>query len=141
MTDEQIIKALERCGETPKCKECPYGKKCKDLPKDTLDLIKRQKAEIAGLIAGQETLQKCIAEKDAEIEKLNKEVDRLSQVIMYHDGQVVDAIKEFADKVFEGVAVYKFENKAYNYKEGFTDAVIWYTDVIDNLVEEMVGDE
>jgi hypothetical protein len=36
--------------------------------------------------------------KQAEIERLNKEVDRLSQVVLYHDGQMVDTIKEFAER-------------------------------------------
>lgn len=33
-------------------------------------------------------------EKDAEIERLNKEVDRLSQVVQYHDGHISDAQKD-----------------------------------------------
>ena len=52
MTDNETIKALECCGETPKCRECPYSQKCKYLLKDTIDLIRRQKAEIEELRKG-----------------------------------------------------------------------------------------
>ena len=54
MTDNKIIKALECCAEHPNCKNCPYVDKigCVNLiSKDSLDLIKRQKAEIARLQA------------------------------------------------------------------------------------------
>ncbi len=52
MTDNEIIKALECCGEEDKCKECPYYNKgnfkCLNYKffKDLLDLINRQKAEV-----------------------------------------------------------------------------------------------
>lgn len=48
-----------------------------------------------------EEVAKCaielVNEQNKEIEKLNKEVDRLSQCVMSHDGQVYDAIKNFAE--------------------------------------------
>ena len=99
MTDEQIIMGLKCCylGEAD-CKECPFDtfEDCNDvlMAKYVIDLIDRQQAEI---------------------ERLNKEVDRLSQCVMYHDGQIADAIKEFAERL-----------KAY-----FED------EFIDNLVKEM----
>jgi hypothetical protein len=37
-----------------------------------------------------------IKRRQAEIERLNKEVDRLSQIVLFHDGDVADAVKEFA---------------------------------------------
>lgn len=39
-----------------------------------------------------------VEDKDAEIERLNKEVDRLSQVVLYNDGVIVDIIKEFSQR-------------------------------------------
>lgn len=45
----------------------------------------------------EKTLQ-IVEAKQVEIERLNKEVDRLSQVVLYHDGQMVDIIKEFAER-------------------------------------------
>ena len=55
MTDNEIIKALECCGSKGLlsfCDDCPYceGGWCiNKMPKDTLDLINRQKAEIERL--------------------------------------------------------------------------------------------
>ncbi len=41
---------------------------------------------------------KKLVEQGAEIKSLNKEVDRLSQVVLYYDGQMVDTINEFAER-------------------------------------------
>ena len=49
-----------------------------------------------------------INRKQAEIERLNKEVDRLSQVVLYNDGvtemKITEAVKEFAE-ILKGDAV------------------------------------
>lgn len=74
-TDNEIIKALECCCIS-ECDECPYDEQtaCVEIMKEgTLALINRQKAMIDGLIAGQETLQKALCDKNAEIERLNNE--------------------------------------------------------------------
>ncbi len=34
-----------------------------------------------------------------EFERLSKEVDRLSQCVLYHDGHIADAIKEFVERL------------------------------------------
>lgn len=47
------------------------------LIKNTLDLINHLQAEKEALIAGQETLQKSLAEKNAEIEELKLENEEL----------------------------------------------------------------
>ena len=61
-----------------------------------LQSMERQQAEI-------DKLQHKIMSCNTEIERLNKENDRLSQCVMYHDGQIVDAkseaIKEFAERL------------------------------------------
>lgn len=55
MTDEQIIKAVDVCGEPDTCRGCPYhelyisGCVCA-LMKDVFDLINRQRAEIERLL-------------------------------------------------------------------------------------------
>ena len=101
MTDAEIIKALECCSNCGlfKCRQCPKNnedEKCMyRLSKDALDLINRQKTEIdilirkkealqdevcrlqemnEALIAGQETLQRYIAEQNEEIDRLKKEM-------------------------------------------------------------------
>lgn len=80
MTDKEIVKALECCGnsisEGNKCFKCPmcdepYG--CsKVLCSQAVDLINRLQDEREALINGQETLQKTIVEQKAEIERLQK---------------------------------------------------------------------
>ena len=55
MTDEQIVKALEYCVDTPpKCEECAYkdffGLGCiRQKERDAIFLIRRQRAEIENL--------------------------------------------------------------------------------------------
>ena len=80
MTDNEIKKALEHCTNNGDCKKCTinphkgnYGF-CTSLAiKAALELINRLEADKEALIAGQETLQKSLAEKNAEIERLQKE--------------------------------------------------------------------
>lgn len=73
MTEEQIVKALERCGNIvdSTCKQCEYhdtyNASCVvRLMRDALDLINHKNEQIEALISGQESLQKLMAEKDAE---------------------------------------------------------------------------
>ena len=86
MTDNEIIKALGwlifNFPRQEKLKD-DSDKLCNCINlycQNAIDLINRQKAEI---------------------ERLEKEVDRLSQCVLYHDGHIADDIKEFADMVFE----------------------------------------
>ena len=80
MTDSEIIKALECCGENKTlCGECLYRKspvECcsSDLLKDVIALINRQKSEIDILIRKKESLRDEIAEQQAEIERLKKDL-------------------------------------------------------------------
>lgn len=59
--------------------------KCHRVPYDGCDL----ECPVFGL--EYEDLAKKLFEK-------NEEVDRLSQVVLYHDGQIVDTIKDFAER-------------------------------------------
>ena len=96
LADEDIIKALECCTTKGKsCKDCPAFEgvdrsDCKKFFLGAFDLIARQKAEIEALIAGQETLQKYIAEKNAEIERLRDVNIRLTKA---------EAINEYVDRL------------------------------------------
>ncbi len=79
----------------------------------TLEITERQAEQIEELIAGQETLQKCIAEKDKQIKYLIKQRDRAfleSRRIVRRNGELRDeinankkskaeAIKEFAKRL------------------------------------------
>ncbi len=148
MTDNEIIKALECCiniGERG-CTDCPaYDTKiddCVGIPwKSILDIINRLQAENDKLAKDWSdiTIEKDelfdIAEKQkAEIERLNKEIDRLSQIILYHPGQMADAIKDFAERLKAKEAIHFCKcGEPFVYTDLFNGE-------IDNLVKEMVGD-
>jgi cytidylate kinase len=87
---------------------------------------------IDAAIAGQETLQKCIAEKDAEIERLNELVvyNASCATRLHKDlfNAKAEAIKEFAERLKEKAERYDDEEFYVNDED------------IDNLVQEMVGD-
>ena len=91
MTDNEIIKALEKCSyhQTMRaCFKCPLenNEDCKDnLQKYALDLINRQKAEI-------ERLTICRKE---EVEKLMSATDKVIAEAK------TKAINEFADKLLD----------------------------------------
>ena len=106
-TDDEIVKAMWCCSDTG-CEECPINNKsimcATRLMEHALDLINRQKAEI---------------------ERLNKEVDRLSQCVLYHEGQIIDAVEEFAERLKESC----FGNPYLD------DDVL--NELTDNLVKEM----
>lgn len=102
MNDEQIVLNLE---EMAGFKSLNLG--CRNVLHNAIALINRQKAEmekalatIDGLINGQETLQKYIAEKDAEIERLKNENFCLGNerdaLLGVMDTAVSEAVKEFA---------------------------------------------
>lgn len=120
MTDEQIIKALECCGEESDCKHCPYYVNerytCgKYFNKNVLDLINRQKEEIEALVAGQETLQKNLAKAIKS-----------------------EAKKEFAEELIYKIVntPTKFESTYYMYREG----IAFRQNEIIDIIKEMAGD-
>ena len=75
MTDKEIIRALECCSsdEAMICEECPLNEECYNdelpLAELALDIINRQQEQLEAAANGQETLQKALAEKNAEIER------------------------------------------------------------------------
>ena len=88
MTDEQVIKALEQCGNiiVSSCKDCPlhekYNANCvRELTKESLDLINRQQAEIDDLKAEIEKRCKAwsedIYDKIKVIHEQNEQLDDL----------------------------------------------------------------
>ena len=70
-----------------------------------------------------------INRQKAEIERLQKEVDRLSQIVLHHPGQVDDAIKEFAEKAKDVIL-----------GDYWGDDCWWFEKALEDLVKEMVGD-
>ena len=85
MTDAEIIKALECCQQNTVCVECPMWKKGQNCIEKmcgyALDLINRLQSQKEALIAGQETLQKALAEKIAEIERLNNHIPDVTKMV------------------------------------------------------------
>lgn len=122
MTDEQIVKALECCGNMNECKkECPLDDlggidKCiHTLMLNALDLIKRQQAEI---------------EKLNKVKVFNFTVSGTEEIIpilFNHEKEMKnEAVKEFAERLKDKSEHFDLE------KENFVSETN-----IDNLVKEM----
>lgn len=129
MTDNEIIKALEGCGnwESDKtCDECPantYGFGCAHkMAKHSLDLINRQKTEIERL--------KCALHK--YIDK-----DDIKEIEMYEAlaETRVNAIKEFAERLTNRIC--ENVNRSLDNPDGNNYYPIDVYKDIDNLVKEM----
>lgn len=98
-TDEEVIKALECCTTSADCEECPYYAHpvCNVArSKDALDLINRQRAEIADLTDENKGLKETNDHLSGEYIALMKEKDNLIRT--YAECQA-EAIKEFAEKL------------------------------------------
>ena len=131
ITDNDIIKALECCSKNHFCGECPNYHRCCDgdatiMIRSALDLINRQKAEI---------------------ERLNKEVDRLYQCVLYHNGQIVDTVNEFADRFIQedGYNNHTFDDCASilvpeEYRKGREEKTEEVWKLVERIKKEMVGD-
>lgn len=142
LTDAEIIKAQKLCGCTPDCGWCPYydpkkehNEKCYDRKnKDFDDHINRLQADKEALIAGQETLQKALSEKIAEVEKLKLDNEVLGSELSRY-GEVcpkirTEAIKELAERLKDRIP--RFGITLYTTQTIF--------EVINNLVKEMAGE-
>ena len=143
MTDNDIIKALECCGnwESAKsCEDCPaniYGFGCaQKMAKHTLDLINRQKAEIERLTkAGKEAVN-CFTRMETLYKIKCKELEIAKS----------EAIKEFAERFKDiikepfscGFDILKPPREALH---DYNADVRYYLNYrLNNLVKEMVGD-
>ena len=131
MTDNEIIKALECCGDPYSiCAECPikddHG--CNEqLANYALDIIKRQQAEIERLESA----------NDKKFNQWNMLAEKTKQhyADLYNEAKDIlksEAVKEFAERLKE-----KSFKTIRNY--GLTKDVVEVCD-IDNLVKEMVGE-
>ena len=85
MTDAEIIKALECCGEHKRlCNECSYRytlpERCDiDMFHDAVALINRQKAEIDILIRKKDTLRDEVESLREENKQIKEDIERLLQ--------------------------------------------------------------
>jgi hypothetical protein len=80
LSKEEIVKSLECCRYGGRCSECAGFEipNCQALVNENAISLINELAE--------------------NNERLNKEVDRLSQVVLYNDGVMVDIIREFSQR-------------------------------------------
>lgn len=126
MTDNEIVKALECCGENSDCEKCPYFKNrhhlCgKSFNTDVLGLINRQKEKNERLQANYLSMQETLSKISLGIEEAKSE-----------------AVKEFAEElIFKIVNTpTKFESTYYMYRDG----IAFRQNEIIDIIKEMVGD-
>jgi hypothetical protein len=137
VNDNEIVKALECCmgmieGE---CEECPMCNKeyCKDaLMGYSRNLINRLQADQEALINGQESLQKYIADLQAEIERLQGVIDSFTDIGKLYSEIKSEARKEFAERLKEDFDTYPDEEEL---------MALYMINLIDNLLAEMNGKE
>lgn len=153
MIEKETIKGLECCTDEwyENCNECPYSidtVSCErmKLLEDSLNLINHKQELLEAVIAGQETLQKALAEKDKEIKRLKNNVfcsvvidegkmrnivnEKVAEFELDIESIKSEAIKEFAERL-------KAEQSFYDGQE----TRIYLTEKdLDNLVKEMIGE-
>lgn len=136
LTDEEIIEALEFCVKARCSKDCSYknigNANCiKNIMKDSLDLINRQKAEIEKLKEENKNYQELLThEKGANI-ALRVMYDKVSKNIKTAKSE---AYKEFAKKLKARTAV-----TAHGFGDDRYDLI--NDDFIEKILKEMVGEE
>lgn len=106
------------------------------------NLITRQQAEIEALIAGQETLQKYIAQQQARIDEFMKETavtTLIDDAVVYTP--TLEDYNKFKKK-FKSEAVKEFVErlKYVWWDNGYESPDVDFDDFIDNLVKEIVGE-
>ncbi len=108
-------------------------KKCIE---EVFEKFEQQKAEKEALIAGQETLQKALAEKNAEVERLYSIINEIGTGIANIEKILPDMRKEIKTEAIKEL-LDKIEKQAIPNE----DDMYWVElDDIYNLVKEMVGD-
>ena len=130
-------RALKAEAEVERLKEdVSFGQRtCKEWAEICDELTEK----LNGAIAGQETLQKTLAEKNAEIEKLQADNSSMQSTLAKMSVGVeqakAEAIKEFEEKLKDNM------NDIPGMEYGSGDLYYLISkDFVDNLVKEMVGD-
>ena len=107
MIEKDTIKGLECCTDEwyENCNECTYSidnVSCErmKLLEDSLDLINHKQELLEAAIAGQETLQKALAERNRIIKRL---IDEKVQLIKTFGECQERAVKDFAKAVIGGL--------------------------------------
>ena len=134
MTDNEIIKALECCVNNQYCWLCILKDReddCHDILKSALDLINRQKAEIARLRAVQGSIDNFARDLCKERLLKGKAIADFEDLQEYIRKEKSKAIREFAKRL---------KKKTYPFPcaIGVENAVT--IRAINDLVEEMAGE-
>ena len=125
MTDNEIIKALERMSE-----EDPAG-----FSSDVLDLINRQKAEIERLNETKDEWKLSAINKARRVDELTNEIAKLKFSSMIGATRA-EAIKEFAERLHKIFSQCQREYRDVLNSDGAC-AMIIAREVVNNLVKEM----
>ena len=166
MIEKDTIKGLECCTDEwyENCNECPYSidtVSCErmKLLEDSLDLINHKQELLEAAIAGQETLQKALAEKNAEIERRKNNLfckvvidegkmrnivnEKVAEFELDIESIKSEAIKECIEKTQAFLAI---KCRGVVEDNPNLDEILWgyrkedVDEFLDNLVKEMAGD-
>ena len=137
MTDNEIIKALEKCLRNGcHTSECYFFKnECSEhcwqcAIRHALDLIHQKDTEIDILIRKKETLKDEVSELKAEVERLQEENKSFSCMGMLYSEIKAEARKEFAERLKERAVLRCFDPM-------FGVRIALSEPDIDNLLAEM----
>ena len=137
-TDEEIIKALKcLCGGGDSCFECAYHKmyrfgECrKQVAKDALDLIRRQKTEIERLQKDQDDIDNFARDICKERLLKGKAIANFDDLQEYIRKEKSKAVKEFAEAL----------RKHYDNPVWYLGGSNGFFDNLDSFVKEMVGEK
>ena len=156
MTDEEIREAMACCMMS-ECQNCPNkgAEDCaENLIAQALGLILRINEELEATIAGQETLQKALVEKDREVAELNSDLKLLRNDYDYLKEKFDKAIEKNInqrDKILKLIsernsaeairaeAVREFAERLKEEMHKYCGEIT--EDDINNLVKKMVGED
>ena len=144
MKDEQIIKALERCGQHRECCYCNSVEECGNkrvLTASTLDLINRQKAENSELVGKIDKLQ-------AEIEKyenIKTTIDEFWDILLkikMAKRKEKPTLEELAEAIeeIETEAIKEYKEKVIEVLLGKSIFPVLVKNALNEVEKELVGD-
>lgn len=141
MTDNEIKKALQIHIYRGDCKECAYAKfpvgTCeKEMHKDALDLINRQKAEVESLKIANEKLYDVNKHQEAEIIEQSSLILSLSSIkTSVINSARAESVKEVVERLHKHIS--DFREKREMVMLPYTEAALLCIEKhIDNLVKE-----
>ena len=143
MTDNEIIKDLESEIRSTEYVDSDY---CDGIDltliKSAIDLINRQKAQLADERAKIEICAETISRQDAEIERLKRISVSPSKDLMDFCGVLCDYAEELIDKAkseaYREFAEHLKERWSNNY---YDSPDVDFDEFVDNLLKEMVGED